>query len=112
MDYTLNKRALGSLILLTTCLVLTLLPELAFAALDIQKPSFIDTRSAQDIDAAGDSITGWISIAFGVVAGIAGAIASFFAMNGKMEEMWERFKNVLIGVVLFSVSGSIIFGLV
>ncbi len=88
-----------------------LFPEMA-SALDITRPSFVSNDGINKLDQAGTEISKYIAAAFGVMTGIAVSVIAFLAINGKMEEVWERFKNIVIGVLIFLVGGTAVFAIV
>lgn len=107
MGLTIPKNLTQPFLLLLGALFLTVLPELANA--NLVAPSFIDTKSKQDIDAAGSNLMEWISIFFSVLTVLSLGVAAIFSVNGKMEEMTERVKNIMLGVIVFNFGATIVF---
>ena len=85
-----------------------LMPEIALA-IDVPKPSFISNDGMEKIDEAGETITEYIAVAFGVVTGISVLSLAFMAYKGKMEEVWERAGNIITGALIFMIGGTIVF---
>jgi hypothetical protein len=105
-----TKLVINITILLITAINL-FFPELALAT-EIKKPSFVDDNGTEKLEEAGASIMNYVAVGFGVAAGLASAIVSFLAIRGKMEEMWEKAGNIIIGVIVFLVMGTVVFSII
>lgn len=81
-------------------------------AVTITKPDFVEGDGKEVINQAGSTIMDYIAIAFGVMLGIVLASLGFLALKGKMEEMWERFQQAIIGVVMFLGAGTAVFSFI
>lgn len=111
MNKNFSPYFLFSLVVVAVYAVSFLFPELALAV-DIKKPGFVDTNGEEKIEEAGEELSKYIGYAFGTVLGIAGMMLGFLAVKGKMEEMWEKFQNIIIGVLMFLLSGTVFFAIV
>lgn len=87
-----------------------LYPELAIA--DIRKPDFVSDNGVEKLDEAGQTLYTYISYGFGIALGIAAAVISFLALQGKMSEMWEKAGNIIVGVLMFLLFGTIVFAFI
>ena len=81
-------------------------------AVEITKPDFVTGDGKEVINKAGATIMDYIAIAFGVMLGIVLASLGFLALKGKMDEMWERFQQAIIGVVIFLGAGTAVFSFI
>ena len=95
---------------LFTLVVLVVFSDYALAV-DIPKPSFVDGDGKAVMTSAGATIMDYLAIAFGVMLAVVSASLGFMAFQGKMDEMWEKFKNIIIGVVMFLGAGTAIFSI-
>jgi tetrahydromethanopterin S-methyltransferase subunit G len=78
-------------------------------AIEITKPDFVSGDGKEVMQKAGQTVMDYIAIAFGIMLGVSLSTLAFLAFKGKMDEMWERFQNVIIGVVLFLGAGTAVF---
>lgn len=81
-------------------------------AVEITKPDFVTGDGKEVMNKAGNEIMNYIAIAFGIILGIVLASLGFLALRGQMDEMWDRFQNAIIGVVIFLGAGTAVFSFI
>ena len=84
------------------------LPELAYAV-KISAPPFVENVNKESLNEAGATINGWIVIVIGILVALAASVAGIKFIKGKSQEGWEQAQNIIIGAVIATVLGSIIF---